>query len=102
MKSPIPQLCATQAREPALLVSLLIGTNNLGGRQCGSGKCAHTPADVAAGVAAIAALVRERLPAARLLLVAVLPRTHPGDSKHCKCADGVRKDPAQVRARPGR
>ena len=29
MKSPIPQLCATQAREPALLVSLLIGTNNL-------------------------------------------------------------------------
>eukprot|EP01050_Picozoa_sp_SAG11_P002596 SAG11_NODE_134_length_15338_cov_3.876435_3_plen_71_part_00 len=41
--------------------------------------------DTIAGIAAVAALVRERLPASRLLLVAVLPRTDKGHT-------GVPKD----------
>jgi beta-glucosidase len=49
------------------LVVLLIGTNNLGG----SG---HTPRETAAGVAAVVAGLRAKLPTSPILLLAVLPR----------------------------
>ena len=49
------------------LVVLLIGTNNLG-------NVGHTPAQAAAGVAAVVANLRAKLPATPVLLLAVLPR----------------------------
>ena len=49
------------------LVVLLIGTNNLG-------NVGHNPAQAAAGVAAVVANLRAKLPATPVLLLAVLPR----------------------------
>ena len=49
------------------LVVLLIGTNNLG-------NVGHTPQQTAAGVAAVVAKLRAKLPASPVLLLAVFPR----------------------------
>ncbi len=49
------------------LVVLLIGTNNLGNGD-------DTPAETAAGVAAVVAKLREKLPGSPILLLAVFPR----------------------------
>ncbi len=62
----------------ARVVVLMIGTNNL---------AAATPADVARGVAAVVAAVRERLPDATVVLNALLPRGAPDDPLRAKLAD---------------
>lgn len=72
-KSSIPQPCATQAREPALLVSLLIGTNNLGH--------GHSPEATGQGVLAVARSLLS-LTRGKLLINALLPR---GDRSMCIC-----------------
>ena len=64
---------ATQAREPALLVSLLIGTNNLGH--------GHSPEATGQGVLAVARSLLS-LTRGKLLINALLPR---GDRSMCIC-----------------
>ena len=63
----------TQAREPALLVSLLIGTNNLGH--------GHSPEATGQGVLAVARSLLS-LTRGKLLINALLPR---GDRSMCIC-----------------
>jgi lysophospholipase L1-like esterase len=53
-------------------VVLLIGTNNIG-------HGTHTPAEAAAGVAAVCRRVRAAMPRARLILLAVFPRRDKGE-----------------------
>ena len=54
------------------LVVLMIGTNNLG-------NSADTPTGTAAGVAAVVAKLREKLPASPILLLAVFPKEREPD-----------------------
>ena len=63
---------AVDGLAPSLVV-LMIGSNNFGHA------CDERPEWVAAGVSAIVGELRHRLPDARLLLLAVLPRAVPGD-----------------------
>jgi lysophospholipase L1-like esterase len=67
------ELDGTNAR----VVVLLIGTNNL---------ATATPENVARGVAAIVATVREKLPRATVVLNALLPRGTPDDPVRAKLA----------------
>jgi beta-glucosidase len=55
------------------LAVLLIGTNNLG-------NVGHTPAEVAAGVAAVVASLRAKLPATPVLLLGLFPRERQPDA----------------------
>ena len=73
-KSPIPPPCATQARDPQLLVSLLIGTNNLGH--------GHSPEATGKGVLAVARSLLS-LTRGKLLINALLPRGDSPDLKLC-------------------
>lgn len=62
----------------ARVVVLMAGTNNL---------ASATPADVARGVAAIVATIRQQLPDAVIVLCAILPRGLPDDPLRAKLAD---------------
>ena len=53
-------------------IVLLIGTNNIG-------HGTHTPAETAAGVAAVCRKIRAKMPRARLILQAVFPRRDKGE-----------------------
>jgi lysophospholipase L1-like esterase len=65
--------------EPKVVV-LLIGSNNLTpGLGENSLTPKNTPAETAAGVAAIVDVLRRRLPRCRILLHAILPRDNPAD-----------------------
>eukprot|EP01052_Picozoa_sp_SAG31_P033904 SAG31_NODE_3891_length_3775_cov_4.787813_2_plen_213_part_00 len=71
------------ARWRPRLVSLLIGTNNLGNPLPAKEVAAHQGQRMSvnatiAGIGAVVALVRERLPRSRVLLQAILPRTDKG------------------------
>ena len=67
---------------PKALV-LMIGTNNTGYETDKKTK-RNTPAETAAGVKAILDLLREKLPAAKILLLAVFPRAQPGDPQRAE------------------
>ncbi|HEX2998889.1 MAG TPA: GDSL-type esterase/lipase family protein, partial [Armatimonadota bacterium] len=58
------------------LIVLLIGTNNLTGTEHAR---ANTPVEIAAGVAAIHALLEEASPVSRILLLGIFPRSTPED-----------------------
>ena len=60
------------------VIVLMIGTNNLG-PEVDNHTPRNTPAEIAEGIAAILAEIRARFPAARTLLLGVLPREAPGD-----------------------
>jgi beta-glucosidase len=63
------------------VVMLMIGTNNTGG--AGGG---NTAAEIAEGVEAVVAEIRKDFPKAKILLLAVFPRGHPGDPVRTKIA----------------
>jgi lysophospholipase L1-like esterase len=60
------------------VVVLLIGTNNAG---------VNTTAEAAAGVAAVVHELRQRFPAAKILLLGILPRGNPTDAARRQVAD---------------
>lgn len=67
-----------EGAEPKVAV-IMIGTNNLGLNQ---------PADIAAGVTAICALIHAKLPATRILLLGIFPRGEkPGDGSRARIAE---------------
>jgi lysophospholipase L1-like esterase len=49
---------------------LMIGTNNMGG---------NTPAEIAEGIGAVVLEMRKDFPNAKILLLAIFPRSTPGD-----------------------
>jgi lysophospholipase L1-like esterase len=57
---------------------IMIGTNNLGLNQ---------PADIAAGVTAICALIHQRLPQTRILLLGIFPRGEKPDANRQRIAE---------------
>lgn len=57
-------------------IVLMIGTNNLGPESVDNPTLRNTPAEAAAGVKAIVAELRHRLPDAKILLLGVFPRAH--------------------------
>lgn len=63
----------------ARVAVLLIGTNNV--------SAGDDPADTAAGIAQIVAVIREKLPSTRIILLGILPRDHyPGTEYRKKIA----------------
>ena len=74
---------AVGGRSPKVVV-LLIGTNNLGNVD-------HTPRQTADGIAAVVAKLREVLPAAKVLLLAVLPRDQHADGPLRRAVDEVNR-----------
>lgn len=64
---------ALEGIQPGVVV-LMIGTNNLGLMK-------DTPADVASGVKAVVATLRQRLPNAEILLLSIFPRGETPDSE---------------------
>ena len=60
------------------VVVLMIGTNNI---------TLNTPDEIAAGVAAICASIHERSPATQILLLAIFPRSVPGDPVRDRIAE---------------
>lgn len=60
-------LASPAAGQPPRLVVVMIGTNNSNGRD-------HTAEEIAAGIGAVVGAVREKLPEAKILLLAVFPR----------------------------
>ena len=60
------------------VIVLMIGTNNLG-PEVDNQTPRNTPAEIADGIAAILKEFRTRFPAARTLLLGILPREAPGD-----------------------
>jgi hypothetical protein len=60
------------------VILLMIGTNNLG-PEVDNKTPRNTPADIAAGIAAIVGEIRTRFPAAKTLLLGILPREAKGD-----------------------
>ncbi|HEY0199277.1 MAG TPA: GDSL-type esterase/lipase family protein [Rhodanobacter sp.] len=67
-------------------VVIHVGTNNLTGTEHAR---ANTPAEVAQGVEAVVAEVRQRLPQSKVILMAVMPRGHRAD-------DGLRAPIAET------
>ena len=63
--------------EPKVAV-IMIGTNNLGLNQ---------PADIAAGVTAICALIHQKLPATRILLLGIFPRGEKPDANRQRISE---------------
>jgi lysophospholipase L1-like esterase len=60
-------------------VVLLIGTNNSGGDEC-------TAEEIASGIVAVVRRLRAGLPRAKVLLLAILPRSERPDAQRAKCA----------------
>ena len=95
------------ARWRPRVVALLIGTNNLGNPLPPQEAAIHSGEDMTvdatvAGVAAIAAEIREWLPASRLLLQAVLPRTDKGYRSAGAISPAKwKEDITAVRSKPG-
>jgi beta-glucosidase len=65
-------------------IMLMIGTNNTGGTNNAG---TMTAAEIAEGVGAVVLEMRNDLPAAKILLLAVFPRGVPGDSVRDKIAE---------------
>lgn len=74
-------------------VVLLIGTNNIG-------HGTHTPAETAAGVAAVCRRIRTKMPRARLILQAVFPRRDKGE-KAARAIDELNRLIAPLGREPG-
>jgi lysophospholipase L1-like esterase len=71
-------------------VMLMIGTNNTGGQTMASGgfvPTALTAAEVAEGIGAIVLEMRKDFPNAKILLLAIFPRSVPGDPVRDKIAE---------------
>lgn len=61
-------------------IMLMIGTNNATANQCSS-------AEIAEGVGAVVLELRKDFPAAKILLLAIFPRSNPGDALRKTVAD---------------
>lgn len=70
-------------KNPPRLLVLMIGTNNSNGND-------NTAAEIAEGITAIVAKLRDKLPTTKILLLAIFPRNEEADAQRAKNAEASR------------